>query len=56
MEWTVLTTIAAYAYFILLFVVMQVLYQKGAKRNQEKLIVPESKSQHKSNKRLRRVS
>jgi len=56
MEWTVLTTIAAYAYFILLFVVMQVLYQKGAKRNQEKLIVPESKSQHKSNKRLQRVS
>ena len=56
MEWTVLTTIAAYAYFILLFVVMQVLYQKGAKRNQEKLIVPESKNQHKSNKRLQRVS
>jgi len=55
-EWTIWTTIAAYAYFIILFIVMQILYQRGAKLNKVKLQQQNIASPPRSNKKLKRVS
>ncbi len=55
-EWTIITTILAYIYFIFLLAVMQVLYQKGAKRNSEKAPQTILKTPSKSNKTLKKVS
>ena len=55
-DWTLLTTILAYGYFALLFITMQILYNKGAKLNQIRMEKEGIQGADKSNKKLKKVS